>query len=111
LTTDASIITAVGNDYSFEDISARQVEGLGQPGNVLLGISTSGNSENMLQAVRKAKSIGLESVGLLGNDGGLLNDEVTISIVVPHNVTARIQEAHIFILHKWPVMINSALVH
>ncbi len=99
LTTDTSILTAVANDFGFDTVFARQVEGLGASGDVFLGISTSGNSKNVVNAVEQAKECGMKTIGLLGNEGGALASMCDISIVVPHSVTARIQEAHIFILH------------
>jgi D-sedoheptulose 7-phosphate isomerase len=109
LTTDTSILTAVGNDYGFDDLFARQVQGLGLPGDIFIGISTSGNSKNVLQAVAEAKTKGLQTIGLLGNDGGALRSEVDWPVVVPHSTTARIQEAHIFILHFWALQIEQRL--
>lgn len=99
LTTDTSALTALGNDYGFEEVFARQVQALGRPGDVLLGISTSGNSPNVLQAVRCARALGIRSIGLLGGEGGRLRRLVDLAIVVPSDVTARIQEAHITIGH------------
>ncbi len=99
LTTDTSILTAVGNDYGFDTVFARQVQGLSTEGDVLLGISTSGNSPNVIQAVEVAKECGVKTVCLLGNEGGKLASACDIPIVVKHPVTARIQEVHIFILH------------
>ena len=99
LTTDTSILTAVGNDFGFENIFSRQVAGLGSAGDVLLGISTSGNSQNVVNAVEQAQTYGMKTIGLLGNEGGVLASMCDVSIVVNHSVTARIQEVHIFILH------------
>lgn len=99
LTTDTSIITAVGNDYSFERIFERQIEALGAKGDVAFGISTSGNSKNVLLGIQKAKSLGLTTIGFSGRAGGALHSLVDLSIVVPSNKTARIQESHIMIGH------------
>ncbi len=99
LTTDTSVLTCVANDYSYEDIFARQVEALSRPGDVLVGISTSGQSENILRAVKMARSLGLQTLGLLGKDGGVAKDLVDQAIVIPSESTARIQEAHILIGH------------
>lgn len=99
LTTDTSALTAIGNDYGFDRVFARQVEALGEPGDQLIGISTSGNSRNVLEAVDAAGSAGMSTIGLLGKDGGQLRDAVDEALVVPSTVTARIQEAHILILH------------
>lgn len=99
LTTDTSALTCIGNDYSFNEIFSRQVRALGRPGDILLGITTSGNSGNVLAAVEAAQAMGIQSIGLLGRDGGKALKVCTHSIVVPSNVTARIQEAHILIGH------------
>ncbi len=101
LTTDTSILTAVGNDYGFDAVFERQVKGLGRTGDLLIGISTSGNSPNVQRAVAQARESGLTTIGLLGNNGGKIAPLVDIPVIVPHRVTARIQEAHIFILHYW----------
>ncbi|MBQ4133721.1 MAG: D-sedoheptulose 7-phosphate isomerase [Desulfovibrionaceae bacterium] len=101
LNTDTSNLTALGNDFGFDTVFARQVEALGKPGDVFIGISTSGNSENIIAAAKEARRAGLVSVGLLGRDGGSLAGLVDYPVIVPHQVTARIQEAHIFILHYW----------
>jgi D-sedoheptulose 7-phosphate isomerase len=110
LTTDSSILTALGNDYGFDRVFARQVEGLGIEGDVLLGLSTSGNSPNIVQAVSAARHQGLKTVLLLGRDGGCLRDMADVALVVPAAVTARIQEAHIFILHVWAQMIETRMI-
>ncbi len=99
LTTDTSILTAVGNDYGFNRIFERQVEALGRKGDVAYGISTSGNSQNVLLGIQKAKALGLFTIGLSGRDGGKLHSLVDLSIVVDSRKTARIQESHIMIGH------------
>ena len=99
LTTDTSILTAVGNDYGFERIFARQVEALGEEGDVLFALSTSGNSPNILSAVEAAEKKGLRSVVLTGGDGGKLKAAGEICLNVPSPVTARVQEGHILIGH------------
>jgi D-sedoheptulose 7-phosphate isomerase len=99
LTTDTSILTSVGNDYGYDYIFARQVEALCTPKDVLIGITTSGNSANVVLAIEAAKDIGASTVGLTGGTGGKLNALCKHNIIVPANVTARIQEAHIFIGH------------
>jgi D-sedoheptulose 7-phosphate isomerase len=109
LSTDTSILTAVGNDYGYEEVFARQVAGLGRPGDILIGISTSGSSENVVRAVKHAESLDIKTVGLLGKDGGALKNLVDQPIVVANATTARIQEAHIFILHYWAWQIESGL--
>lgn len=109
LTTDSSALTAIGNDYGFDRIFSRQVEGLGQKGDMLLVISTSGNSPNIHEAVRKAASMGMQTIGLLGRNGGGLKGEVGCPVIVPHARTARIQEAHSFILHFWACCVDEAV--
>lgn len=99
LTTDTSVLTCVANDYSYDDIFSRQLEALGRDGDVLVAISTSGNSENVLRALIAAKELGVKTIALLGKDGGKANELADLSIVIPSNTTARIQEAHILIGH------------
>ncbi|HFD33184.1 MAG TPA: SIS domain-containing protein [Gammaproteobacteria bacterium] len=99
LTTDTSALTAIGNDYGFNRVFARQLESIGHEDDVLLVISTSGNSDNLLETVAQAKKQQIKTIGLLGRDGGKLKDQVDVSIVVDGNRTSRIQEAHIFVLH------------
>lgn len=99
LTTDTSAITAIGNDYGFDHIFERQVEGLANSGDVLIGISTSGNSENVIKALSLGAQMGCETIGLTGRDGGRMNDFCNLNIIVPSDVTARIQEMHILIGH------------
>ena len=99
LTTDTSALTAIGNDYGFERIFARQLESLGRPGDCLVAISTSGHSANVMAAVESARREGIGTIGLLGRDGGALATAVDQALVVPVSETARVQEAHILILH------------
>lgn len=99
LTTDTSILTSVANDYSFEDVFARQIEALGQRGDVAIGISTSGNSPNVLKAMRMAKQKGLITIGLTGESGGKLKEVADICFHAPSNSTPRIQEVHITVAH------------
>ncbi|MEO6524916.1 MAG: D-sedoheptulose 7-phosphate isomerase [Mucilaginibacter sp.] len=99
LTTDTSAITAIGNDYGFDRIFERQVEGLANADDVLIGISTSGNSPNVVKALEAGKKLGCKTIGLSGRDGGQMNICSDINIVVPSNITARIQEMHILIGH------------
>lgn len=99
LTTDTSILTSIGNDYSFEEVFSKQIKALGQEGDVLLAISTSGNSANVLAAVKAARKQGIYAAGLFGNDGGKLADMVDLALVVRHSLTPRIQEVHIFCGH------------
>ena len=99
LTTDSSIITAAGNDFSFDCIFARQVEALGQPGDIFLGISTSGNSKNILQAVQQAKQMDITTIGFTGNSGGQMRSLCDYNVVIPSNVTMNIQECHLALEH------------
>ena len=97
LTTDSSNLTALGNDFGFETVFSRQIEALGKPGDVAIGITTSGQSPNVLTAVQTARRMGIQTVGLIGHDGGKLKDLVDVAIVVPSSSTQRIQESHITI--------------
>lgn len=99
LNADVATMTAIANDYGYDYIFARQVEAYMQPEDILIGISTSGNSENIYQAVKKAKDIGANCILLTGKDGGKISKEVNYSLIVPSDVTARIQESHIMIIH------------
>lgn len=99
LSTDTSIITAWGNDYSFEDIFARQIEALGKRGDIFVAISTSGNSKNLIQGAKSAKQSGMKVLGLLGRGGGELKNFCDIAIVVPSDNTPRIQEVHTLLVH------------
>ena len=100
LTTDTSIITSVGNDYGYHYIFARQVEALCRPEDLVIGITTSGNSANVVNAIEAANAIGATTVGMTGGTGGKLNALCKYNIVIPSNITARIQEAHIFVGHS-----------
>lgn len=108
LNTDTSILTAVGNDYGFAQVFARQVEALAQPGDVLVGISTSGNSENVIAAVSAATQRGCRTIGLLGRDGGKLAALVEQAVVVGADQTAHIQECHIMIGHMWCAHVDAS---
>ena len=99
LTTDTSVLTCVANDYSYNDIFSRQIEALGRSGDVLVGISTSGNSDNVIQALKTAREMGLITIAMLGKDGGTTKKLVDHSLIIPSNSTARIQEMHILIGH------------
>jgi D-sedoheptulose 7-phosphate isomerase len=99
LTTDTSALTACGNDFGFEAIFERQIEALGRPPDVVLALSTSGNSENVLRGLRQARAMRLPTVGFTGGAGGRMRDLCDVLIVVPSTVTARIQEMHITIAH------------
>ena len=99
LSTDTSILTAIGNDYGFDCVFSRQVEALAAPGDVVVGISTSGNSANVLKALNVAKARGCRTIALLGNDGGSIKEACDLALVVPSADTPRIQEGHITIIH------------
>lgn len=99
LTTDTSVLTAIGNDYAFDRVFARQIEALGQPGDVAFGISTSGGSRNVIAALDAAKARGLKTVALTGKDGGGVGRAAEIHINVPSSSTARVQEVHRTLLH------------
>lgn len=99
LSTDTSALTAIGNDYGFEHVFSRQLEALAQPGDLFLGISTSGNSNNILKALESAKKTGCKTIGLSGRDGGKMNDLCDLNLIIPSDITARIQEMHILIGH------------
>ena len=99
LTTDTSILTAVSNDYGYERVFERQLEALGQKGDVLVAISTSGNSKNVLKGIQKAKAMGIYVIGFSGGDGGQLKTQADLPIVIPAKKTSRIQESHIMIGH------------
>jgi D-sedoheptulose 7-phosphate isomerase len=109
LTTDSSILTAVGNDYGFDQIFARQVQALGRPGDVAIAISTSGNSPNIIEAVKAARKGYLKTIGLSGKDGGLLAKEADLVITVASTTTARIQECHIAVGHLLCELTEEAL--
>lgn len=99
LNTDTSVITCVANDYSYDDIFSRQIEGIAKKGDIFIGISTSGNSKNIINAVKKAKEMGIETIGFLGKDGGQLKDLVNEKLIIPYSSTARVQEHHIMSIH------------
>ena len=99
LTTDTSALTAIANDYGYDYVFARQVEALAQPGDLFIGISTSGNSEGILRAFETATEYKCKTLGFSGRDGGKMNGVCDLNIVVPHDLTARIQEIHILIGH------------
>ncbi len=99
LTTDSSNLTAGGNDIGFENVFARSVEGLGNKGDVLWAISTSGNSENVIRAVNKAKEKGMKVIGFLGGNGGKMKDIVDLPVIIPSSNVQRIQEGHITVAH------------
>jgi D-sedoheptulose 7-phosphate isomerase len=99
LTTDTSILTAIGNDYGFDRIFSRQIEALGMTGDIFIAISTSGKSPNLIEALKTCKKAGILTIGLTGSSGGNMNDLCDICINVPSSETPRIQEAHLLIEH------------
>lgn len=99
LTVDTSALTAISNDYGFERVFARQVEAFARPGDLFIAISTSGNSPNIIQALHTARELGCKIIGLSGRDGGQMNNLCDLNIIIPNDVTARIQEMHILIGH------------
>lgn len=99
LCVDPSVMTCIGNDYGYEEVFSRQVEGLAKKDDILIVISTSGNSSNLIKAVEMAESLGVKTVGLLGKDGGKLRDMCDCSLIVPSKTTPRIQEIHTFTVH------------
>jgi D-sedoheptulose 7-phosphate isomerase len=109
LTTDTSALTAISNDYGYEEVFARQVEGLAAAGDLLIAISTSGHSPNVVKAAEKARSLGCKTIALTGCSGKPLADHCDLAIVVPSDRTARVQEAHITIGHLWCEMVDRAL--
>lgn len=99
LTSDGGLLTAIGNDYAFQDVFVRQVRAFGKPGDILIALTTSGKSRNVLSAIEEAKRIGLKTISFLGKGGGFTKGAADIEIQVAGSVTARIQEAHKFLLH------------
>ena len=109
--SDASALTCIGNDYGFDQVFSRQTQALGKPGDVLVCISTSGNSQNVLQAARKAKELGMRVLSLTGNGGGALGGLADVDVSVPWSGFAdRIQEVHIRCIHSWIDAIEHELV-
>ncbi len=108
LSTDTSALTAIGNDYGFDKIFERQINALAKEGDIVIGITTSGNSPNVLKAIEAANSLNCFTIGLTGRDGGKLKDVCNETIIVPSNVTARIQETHILIGHILCDMVDTA---
>ena len=106
LTTDSSIFTAIGNDYGFEHIFSRQVEALGQPGDVLLAISTSGNSPNCIRALERARGLGLTTIAFTGNGGGKMAPLADINVIVPCAVTMNIQESQLALEHVFCMLVE-----
>jgi D-sedoheptulose 7-phosphate isomerase len=109
LTADGGLLTAIGNDYAFDEVFARQVLAFGRTGDIVIGISTSGRSKNIIRALEEAKRLQLQSIALLGKDGGTAKGLATVDLVVPSQVTARIQEAHKFMLHVICELVDPSL--
>lgn len=109
LSADSAVMTAGGNDYGYEEVFARQVEAFGKEGDLLVGISTSGNSKNVISAVEKAKTLGMKTICFLGGDGGKLKGKSDLDLIVPSGETARIQESHILIGHILCSIVESEL--
>ncbi len=109
LTTDTSALTAIGNDYGYDRVFDRQVESLAQEGDVLIGISTSGNSKNVINAFKVGKEIGCKIIGLSGRDGGAMNNLCDVNLIVPSDDTPRIQEMHILFGHTICQIIDNEL--
>jgi len=109
LTENMASVTAIANDYSFEDLFVRQLEGLGREGDVAVGLSTSGNSPNVVRALEKAESLKIRTIGLTGRSGGAMAEMAQICIRVPSTVTARIQEVHLTIGHILCALVEQSL--
>jgi len=109
LTGDTSVLTCIANDYAFDQVFARQVQGLGRPGDVLIALSTSGQSANVIQAAIQARQSGIFVLGLMGKGGGALKEHCDLALVVASNNTARIQEAHILLIHTLCELIEQEL--
>lgn len=109
LTTDSSALTCIANDYAFDEVFSRQLMGIGRAGDCLLAISTSGRSANVLKAVQAARTHGIRTVGLLGRDGGPIGALCEVALVVPGDITARVQEMHLLIGHTLCGMVEGAL--
>lgn len=109
LTTDSTVLTCVANDFSYEEVFSRQVEAFAQPGDVVLGISTSGKSQNVLRALRAAHERGATTIALLGGDGGLIAPETDLPIIVASTDTTRIQECHITLIHAISELVEAEI--
>lgn len=106
LTTDSSILTAIGNDYSYDNVFERQVEALGTKGDVLMAISTSGNSKNCIKALKQARSMGIHTVSYTGNGGGAMKELSDINVIVPSKITMNIQESHLALEHIFCMVVE-----
>lgn len=108
LSADGTLATCIGNDYGFDAVFSRQVEGLAQPGDVVVALSSSGNSNNILQALTTARRLGLESIALLGRGGGRARGLATVEVVVPGDSGAAAQEGHLFLIHHFCERVDEA---
>jgi D-sedoheptulose 7-phosphate isomerase len=106
LTTDTSILTAIGNDYSYDNVFERQVEAVGLPGDVLLAISTSGNSKNCVKALRLAQALGIHTIAYTGNNGGAMASLADINVIIPSDTTMNIQESHLALEHIYCMVVE-----
>jgi D-sedoheptulose 7-phosphate isomerase len=106
LTTDTSILTAIGNDYSYDNVFERQVEAIGQTGDVFLGISTSGNSKNVIKALHLCKTLGIHTVGFTGNNGGAMAPLCDHNVIIPSAITMNIQECHLALEHIFCMIVE-----
>ncbi len=106
LTTDSSILTAIGNDYSYDNVFERQIEALGIPGDVLLAISTSGNSKNCIKALNQARKMNIHTVAYTGNNGGEMAALADINVIIPSSVTMNIQESHLALEHIFCMIVE-----
>lgn len=106
LTTNTSILTAIANDFSYEEVFARQIDACGKPDDLFFGITTSGNSRNIILGMKRAKERGLTTIGLLGGSGGDVKDLCDMSFIVPSKNTQSIQESHIMLIHIWCAMVD-----
>lgn len=111
LTTDSSILTAHSNDYDFSTVFSRQIEAIANTGDCLIAISTSGNSHNITEAAKRAKQLGLNVIGMTGEEGGELKELVDINIAAPSKVTARVQEMHMLVAHWWCESVDIAVTN
>jgi D-sedoheptulose 7-phosphate isomerase len=109
LTTDTSILTAIGNDYTYDNVFSRQVEALANPGDVLLCISTSGNSKNCLKALEQARSMGIHTIAYTGNNGGKMAALADINIIIPSTITMNIQESHLALEHIFCMVVERCI--
>ena len=106
LTTDTSILTAIGNDYSYDNVFERQVEALANEGDVLLAISTSGNSKNCVKGLKKAKEMGVHTIAYTGNDGGTMREHADLNVIIPSDTTMNIQESHLALEHIFCMIVE-----